>query len=305
VSVVAHEPALWELVSPQASLERLAGGFAFTEGPLWDATRDRLLFTDIPGSTIHAYADGSVEVVRQPSDMANGLAFDQAGGLVACEHGTSRVVVTDAAGTTEVLASHYQGRELNSPNDVVVRSDGLVFFTDPPFGRNAFFGVPRARELSFQGVYCVRPGDAEPTLLVDDFEAPNGLCFSADERRLFVNDSPAMEIRVFDVGDDGELTGGRSFMTLEGDPETGVPDGMKLDEHGNLYCSGPGGVWVIDPGANVLGVIEVPEIVGNLAWGGTDFDQLFIAASESLYRIPTLARGARPAGVAGRLGDAA
>ncbi|MDX6729810.1 MAG: gluconolactonase, partial [Baekduia sp.] len=189
-------------------------------------------------------------------------------------------------------------------NDVVVRSDGLVYFTDPPFGRNPFFGVPRERELSFQGVYSVRAGDAEPTLLLDDFEAPNGLCFSADERRLFINDSPRMEIRVFDVGDGGELTGGALFAKLEGDPEAGVPDGMKLDERGNLYVTGPGGIWVIDPGARVLGVIEVPEIAANLAWGGSGFDQLFITASASLYRIPTLARGARPKGSTAHMGEA-
>jgi gluconolactonase len=294
VSSVAHDPRLWDLVDPQASLERLACGFAFTEGPLWDPAQERLLFTDIPGGAIHAYAGGDVAVVRQPSQMANGLAFDRAGGLVACEHATSRVTVTDAAGVTQVLASHHDGRELNSPNDVVVRSDGLVFFTDPPFGRNEFFGVPRPRELPYQGVYRVRPGDLEPTLLLDDFEAPNGLCLSADEQLLFVNDSPRMEIRVFDLAADGTLSGGRLFLKMEGDPNRGVPDGMKLDEHGDIFCTGPGGVWVIDPHANVLGVVEVPEIVGNLAWGGRGFDELFIAASTSLYRLPTRVRGAGP-----------
>jgi gluconolactonase len=293
MSIVARDPSLSELVSSEAKVEKLADGFLFTEGPVWDEDGDRLIFSDIPGDTMYAWSEHGVEVFRRPSNKSNGLALDGNGRLLACEHATSRVVRTDAAGDTEVLASHYRGRELNSPNDVVVRTDGLVFFTDPPFGRQEFFGVPRERELDFQGVYCVRPGDLEPSLLADDFQAPNGLCLSLDERRLYINDSPRMEIRVFDVGPDGELSKGRLFLRMEGDPETGVPDGMKLDERGNVYCTGPRGVWVIDPESNVLGVIEVPEIVGNFAWGGRAFDELFIAASKSLYRIPMRVRGAR------------
>jgi gluconolactonase len=293
------QPAMGDLIAGGAELTRVAHGFSFTEGPLWDAEHGRMLFTDIPGDALHAFDGERVSDVRRPSNKANGLAFDREGRLVACEHATSRVSVTEADGSVRTLASHYDGKELNSPNDVVVRSDGTVFFTDPPFGRAEFFGVPREQELDFQGVYLVRPG-GEPVLLADDFQAPNGLCLSADERRLFVNDSPRMEIRVFDVEPDGTLSNGETFLTISGDPEAGVPDGMKLDEHGNVWVSGPGGVWVIDPAANVLGVVDVPEIVGNLAWGGFGRDELYVAASTSLYRIRTLARGAEATGDATR-----
>jgi gluconolactonase len=187
----------------------------------------------------------------------------------------------------EVLATHYQGKELNSPNDVIVKRDGWIYFSDPSYGRMPVFGVEREQDLDFQGVYRLPPGGGDPELLVDDFEQPNGLCFSPDESLLYINDTPRAHIRVFDVASDGTLENGRMFFENIGSGviEEGIPDGMKCDERGNVYVTGPGGVWVISPEAEHLGVIEVPENVGNLTFGGPRWDVLYLPSTTSLYRV--------------------
>lgn len=216
--------------------------------------------------------------------------------------------------TVETIASHFEGRELNSPNDVVVKSDGSIYFTDPAGGRSLPHGVERERELPFQGVFRLGPETAEPSLLADDFDTPNGLCFSPDERLLYVNDSIRMHIRVFDVRDDGSLENGRVFfvqtgytpdvrqigevLRRTGKLEHGLPDGMKADEHGNVYCTGHGGIWVISPEAVLIGVISTPEIPANLAWGDVDGKSLFICATRSIYRVSMNVRGASSAALA-------
>ncbi|HXH83197.1 MAG TPA: SMP-30/gluconolactonase/LRE family protein [Candidatus Tectomicrobia bacterium] len=268
-----------------AAFERLATGFLFTEGPVWHPAGRFLVFSDMPGDHMRRWsaADG-ISTFRKPSNMANGNTYDRQGRLLTCEHASSRVTRTEPDGRITVLASHFRGKELNSPNDIVCRSDGTIVFTDPPYGRMKFYGLERPRELDFQGVYRVGPDPRSPELLVDDFEAPNGLCYSLDESRLFVNDTARKHIRVFDVARDGSLRNGRVWAETKGD-KPGAPDGMKLDSRGNVYCCGPGGIHVFDPDARLLEVLETPEYVANMAWGDDDFRSLYVTASTSLYRI--------------------
>jgi gluconolactonase len=235
-------------------------------------------------------------VVRDPNDKGNGMTLDVDGNLLVCHHATSTLVRERHDGTREVVASHWHGRELNSPNDVVVRSDGTIYFTDPTYGRHAApYGVAREQELDFQGVYRVAPG-GDLHLEADDFALPNGLCLSPDETLLYVNDTARSHIRVFDVEADGSLANGRPFFDGIG---TAIPgeevDGMKCDVHGTVYVTGPGGIWVISREAQLLGTIAVPETVGNLAWGGDDGLTLFVCASTSLY---ALRMAVRQAGIA-------
>ncbi len=219
--------------------------------------------------------------------MANGMTLDAAGNLLICEHTTSSVVRRAPDGSTETLASHWDGRELNSPNDIVTGPEGSIYFTDPPYGRMAGFGVERDQDLAFQGVFRITP-DGALELLADDFRGPNGLCFSPDNSLLYVNDSERALIRVWDVAADGSISNGRLFVDAigKGDPAEGIPDGMKCDELGNVLVTGPGGIWVFAADGEKLGVIEAPEGVGNFCFGGTDYRTLFIGASSTLFRLP-------------------
>lgn len=279
-----RDPRFASVVRPDAELEQLGTGYDFTEGPLWHPGGRFLLFSDMPGNIIRRWsAEDGVSTFRQPSNMANGLAYDRSGRLIVCEHSTSRVTRTEPDGSETVLATHYDGRELNSPNDVVVTRAGAIYFTDPTYGRVEYYGLPREPELPFRGVYRLHPESGALTLLVDDFDQPNGLCFSLDETRLFINDTARGHIRVFGVGDNGGLTDGRLFCDVTGEGE-GAPDGMKIDSAGNVFTCGPGGVHVFDPHGVPLGVIRVPELCANFAWGGADYRWLFITASRSLYR---------------------
>ena len=298
MSVVVKSDELRELIDPDADVRQIGTGFQFTEGPIWNAAGDFLLFSDMPGDVRRRWseADGVSEVMR-PANKCNGMVYDADGNLLVCEHSTSTLVRERPDGTREAIATHFRGKELNSPNDVVTRSDGSIYFSDPWYGRMPVFGVERERELGFQGVYRLAPGGGDPELVVgeDEFEMPNGLCFSPDESLLYVNDTPNARIRVYDVGDDGSLSGGRLFLDRIGDGEVdhGAPDGMKCDERGNIWVTGPGGVWVINPAGEHIGVVEVPEVVGNLAWGGAGWRTLFIPASTSVYSIETKVASAR------------
>ena len=288
-----------EVVGPEVEYERLADGFLFTEGPLWDARHRRLLFSDIPGNLIAQWSHaGGASVFRSPSNMSNGLAWDREGRLLCCEHATSRLTRTEADGRVTVLASTFEGKELNSPNDVVVKGDGGIYFTDPSYGRMEYYGVSRTPHLGFRGVYRVEPDGRRLALLAEDFGQPNGLCFSADERRLFVNDTERGHIRVFDVLDDGTLGKGRVWATLSG-AGPGAPDGMKIDSEENLYCCGPGGIHVFDRSANCLGIVRVPAGAANFTWGEDDLRSLFITATATLYRIRVRVPGRRTQAAAG------
>jgi gluconolactonase len=291
MDIDVRDPAMEEVVSPSAELESLATGFGFTEGPIWHGVGSYLVFSDIPNSTMYRWSgDGPAEVFRKPSNMANGNVFDDQWRLLTCEHETSRLTRTELDGSITVLADRYRGKELNSPNDVVVTTDGSIYFSDPTFGRAEFYGVPREAAQDFRGVYRLGPGSEEPVLLLDDFDQPNGLCFSPDERLFYVDDTARSHIRVFTVGADGSLTGGEVFAEPSG-AEDGLPDGLKTDVEGRVYCTGPGGIHVFSPGGKCLGVIRVPEVAANFTWGGADRTQMFITASTSLYRIATQVPG--------------
>jgi gluconolactonase len=273
------------VVGRSVEFERLATGFIFTEGPLWHRREHYLLFSDMPGDHLRRWSqqDG-VSTFRKPCNKSNGLAWDHQGRLIACEHASSHLTRTEADGSITVLASHHDGKELNSPNDVVVKSDGAIYFSDPTYGRKEHFGVPREPQLAFRGVYRVAPDGKMLTLLADDFGQPNGLCFSLDEKVLFINDTDRQHIRAFDVKSDGTFVNNRIWAKTVGEG-AGAPDGMKIDSAGNLYCCGPGGIHVFAPDATCLGVIKVPEYTANFCWGGDDFKSLFITASKSVYRI--------------------
>ena len=213
LAIKMKSEALSDLVDPDAEVERVATGFTFTEGPLWDQAGDFLLFSDMPGDVRRRWSEkDGVEELRRPNNKGNGMVYDAEGNLLVCEHVTSSLVRERRDGVRETLAFHYQGKYLNSPNDVITRSDGTIYFTDPGFGRVEHFGIPRAQELSFQGVYMIPAGGSEPQLVVaeDEFEAPNGLCFTPGEEQMYINDTIRALIRIYDVEDDGSLSGGAS-----------------------------------------------------------------------------------------------
>ena len=273
-----------QAVGHALAFETLVTGCIFTEGPLWHRHDRYLLFSDMPGDHLRRWSDKEgVSTFRKPCNKSNGLAWDNDGRLVACEHASSSLTRTEADGSITVLASHYGDKELNSPNDVVVKRDGAIYFSDPSYGRMEHFGVPRAPELNFRGVYRLAPDGRALSLLAADFAQPNGLCFSLDEKILFVNDTDRQHIRAFDVERDGTLANSRVWAKTVGDGP-GAPDGMKIDSVGNLYCCGPGGIHVFAPDAASLGVIKVPEYTANFCWGDDDLKSLFITASTSVYR---------------------
>jgi gluconolactonase len=258
--------------------ERLATGCQFTEGPVW-LPDGYLLFSDIPADRIYRWVpDGNVTVWREPSGNSNGLALDRQGRLIACEHGNRRVSRTAAGGAVDAVVDRYRGKRLNSPNDVVVKSDGTIYFTDPPYGIEA-----EEREQPCNGVYRIL-NDGGLELLVDDFDRPNGLAFSPDESILYIADSPRRHVRAFEVLPDGSLTNSRVFADMD-HPQPGSPDGMKVDEEGHLYVAGATGVWVFEQDGTHLGVIVTPERPANCAWGDSDRKSLYITARTSLYRI--------------------
>jgi gluconolactonase len=292
MGVNAKSDALFELVDEGAEVVQEATGFTFTEGPIWNHAERCLFFSDMPGDVRRKWseAEGVVEVMR-PSNKCNGMTYEAAGTLLVCEHRTSSLIREHPDGTRETVASHFEGKELNSPNDVTVRSDGTIYFSDPWFGRMPVFGFERERELGFQGVYKIAPGGGDPELVVgrDEYEQPNGLCFSPGESLMYINDTPGAFIKVYEVNADGSLANGRMFFEGVGSGiiEEGIPDGMKCDERGNIWVTGPGGVWVISAAGEHLGTIEVPENTGNLSWGGDDWHTLYIPSSTSLYSIRT------------------
>ncbi|MYD93618.1 MAG: SMP-30/gluconolactonase/LRE family protein [Chloroflexi bacterium] len=284
MNVEIRDERFRQVVGYDAPVEELAGGFDFTEGAVWNHVEGGLIFSDMPGNVMRKWtaADG-IQVFRQPSNMANGNTYDLQGRLITCEHATSRVTRTEHDGSITILATHYDGKELNSPNDVIVKSDGSIYFSDPSFGRMEYYGVLREPELDVRGVYRLDPASGALRLLLDDFDQPNGLTFSLDEQQLFINDTMRGHIRVFDVDADGGLSNGQVWAELTGDRE-GLADGMKIDTEGNLYTAGPGGVQVFAPDATCLGVIYVPQGVANFTWGDADLRSLFINAGTALYR---------------------
>jgi gluconolactonase len=291
MGVEVRDPQMLELVPEGAEPELVASGFVFTEGPVWVPAEGCLLFSDVPANRRYRWDEvRGASLVSEATGFGNGMTLDRDGRLVVCEAESRAIVRMDTSGSDRVVvASFYQRRALNSPNDVVVASDGAIYFTDPWYSNQ--LGIDATQELDFAGVFRVVPGK-EPELAARGFQFPNGLCFSPDESLLYVNDSRPSTITVFDVASDGSLGDGRPFAAVPDDP-SGHVDGMKCDERGNVWVTGPGGVWVLDREGRHLGTVLVPERVGNLHWGGDDRRTLFVAASTGLYRLDAAIAGRR------------
>jgi gluconolactonase len=295
------DPAFAQVVLGSAALDQLWTGGRWAEGPVWFDDLQCLLFSDIPNQRILRWAadatgGGAVSTFRQPSQFANGHTRDRQGRLVSCEHGLRRVARTEADGSTTVLADAYQGKRLNSPNDVVVQSDGSIWFTDPTYGiLSDYEGYRATPEQPVRGVYRIDGATGEITLVAGDFLQPNGLAFSPDERVLYIADSGASHdttkprhIRAFDLAG-GKLSNDRVFALID----AGVPDGIRTDLTGNLWSSAADGVHCFAPDGGRLGKILVPEAVANLCFGGPRRNRLFITATTSLYAIYVAATGAQ------------
>ena len=317
-SVVRADAALDKLVPPTAKIEKIANGFDFTEGPVY-MPEGYLLFSDIPRNTIYKWMpDGKVSEFRKPSGFngtdapagafigSNGLTRDREGRLIICQHGNGRVIRLEKNGAETVLADKYEGKRLNSPNDAVYKSDGSLYFTDPPYGFPKQDDDPK-KELKFNGIYRLAGGKLQ--LLVKDLSRPNGLAFSPDEKYLYVaNSDPARKLWMrYEVKSDGTLGAGTVFYDVTRETADGLPDGLKVDKQGNLYCTGPGGVWIFSPQGKYLGKIQAPEIPANCAWGKhtqgsssaalgprEEAKTLYLTARKGVYRIQLAVAGIRP-----------
>jgi gluconolactonase len=309
-AIVRKDTALDAIVSPSAQFEKLATGFSFTEGPVWvprkDGTEGYLLFSVPNDNTIYRMtADGETSVFRTKSGYSgfnigeyhqpgsNGLTLDRQGRLTIDQHGNRRVIRVEPRGNITVLVDRYDGKQLNSPNDLVYKSDGALYFTDPPFGLPKVFDDPR-KELPFSGVYRVAEGRVE--LVAADLDAPNGLAFSPDEKYLYVdnwNEQKKVVMR-YEVRQDGTLSKGTVFFDMTFVPGETALDGLKVDQQGNVYVCGPGGIWILSPAGIHLGTIMPPEEAHNLAWGDDDGKTLYVTALSSIYRIRTNVAGIRP-----------
>jgi gluconolactonase len=292
------DPRFLAYVLPNAPLVKLGEGFAWLEGPVWFADHDCLLFSDLPNDRIMRWSEpGGISVFRAPSGFANGHTRDRQGRLIGCSHRHRCVTRTELDGTITILADRYAGKRLNSPNDVICRSDGSIWFTDPHYGINTDYeGGKQTPELP-PTLYRLDPADGDLRIMADDFEGPNGLAFSPDEKLLYVSESgrqfaaePAQYIRVFNVLDDGQnLSGGRFFHKVN----PGYADGFRVDEDGNVWSSAADGVHCIGRDGAVLGKIKTPFAVSNLTFGGRNRSRLFICASHTLFAIYTNQRGAQ------------
>ena len=314
------DPTLDTIIPAQARLEKVAAGFTWTEGPVWIPS-GYLMFADIPSNSIRNWTPGAgVSIFMQPSGYkgsapyggpepgSNGMTLDRAGRLTVAGHAQQnvwRLERMDSKSPITILADTYQGKRLNSPNDLVYKSDGSLYFTDPPYGLRTQKDDDPAKQLTVNGVYRIpsaadqKPG-AEPSreqlqLLVKDLPRPNGIVFSPDEKYLYVNNSEPKKIWMrYTVRADGGLTDGMLFCDATSDTRPGLPDGMKVDQKGNLYSAGPGGVWIFSSTGKHLGTIDFPEKVANVAWGGTDYKTLYVTASSSIYRISLDVPGVYP-----------
>jgi gluconolactonase len=303
--VVRLDPALGRIVPTGTTIEKLAGGFQFVEGPVWHPD-GYLLFSDPNANTIYRWTpEGAVSVFRTHSGYSgvdigeyhqpgsNGLTLDRKGRLTINEHGNRRVTRLERTGMITVLADRYQGKRLNSPNDLVYRSDGTLYFTDPPFGLSKVFDDPK-KELPFSGVYMVK--DSQVTLLTRELSGPNGIALSPDERWLYVGnwDLKRKVLMRYELQADGTIAGGTVFYDFTRIPEPVALDGVKVDEQGNVYVSAPGGVWILSPEGKALGRIVPPEHAANFTFGDADGRSLYLTASTGLYRVLVSVPGVRP-----------
>jgi len=296
--IVVFDGRLRSILRADATLERLATGAIWSEGPVWLEARRSLVWSDIPNNRMLSWSQAAgMTVFRAPSHFANGNTLDREGRMVTCEHGRRCVSRTGHDGSVEVLVDRYRGRRLNSPNDVVVKSDGTIWFTDPSYGimsnREGYEAPSELEDHCY--VFRFDPASGELAVAEDSFAKPNGLAFSPDERRLYVSDTSGSHdpagnhhLRVFDVLPGNRLANGRVFAVVE----PGLPDGFRVDAQGWLYVSAEDGIHVFDPDGTLLGKILVPERTGNCTWGEADRATLYIAASTSLYRISLDTHGA-------------
>jgi gluconolactonase len=306
VEVVRKDSAIDQIVGPNPKIFKLAEGFQFTEGPVWVRDGGYLLFSDPNANTQYKYTkEGELTVFRSLSgysgaDIAeygqpgsNGLTLDREGRLTINEHGNRRVTRLEKDGTLTVLADRYEGKRLNSPNDLVYRSDGTLYFTDPPFGLPKFFDDPR-KELSYSGVFSLRNGKLQ--LIATDLKGPNGIAFSPDEKYLYVTnwDEKKKVIMRYESHADGTVSNGQVFFDMTSAPGEDALDGMKVDQRGNLYVSGPGGLWIISPEGKHLGTVIVPNHPHNMAWGDDDGKTLYLCARSGLYKMRLNIPGIRP-----------
>jgi gluconolactonase len=313
--IVRLDPKLDEIVAPDAKVEKVAGGFAFAEGPVWVRQGGYLLFSDIPANVINKWTpDRKVSAAVKPSGFtganpseagseinngkdvvrligSNGVTLDHEGRIVFASHGDRNVVRIEKDGRRTVLADRYEGKRLNSPNDLVYKADGALYFTDPPFGLPKRDDDPR-KELPFNGVYLLKDGKLQ--LLDKSFAGPNGIALSPDQKYLYVDDSTKKVIMRYSVQPDDTIANGKLFIDMNADQAPGVPDGMKVDQKGNVYSTGPGGFWIMSPEGKHLGTVKAPELPANLAFGDPDGKSLYLTARTGLYRIPLKIAGMRP-----------
>ena len=278
-------PGLDAIVDADPPLDEIAHGITFGEGPVWDRCEKRLLFTDIIGDTIWQWKPGlGQKVLVHPSRHANGMTFDREGRLVVAGWSARTIWRLEKDGAFTTIAARYEGKKFNSPNDVVVRSDGFIYWTDSPGGLviPGMVGDDLQRHLDIQGVFCLTPS-GEVHVAIADCLYPNGLAFSKDEQILYVNDTRLGIIRAFDVGKDGSVGPGRLFHKLTGN-DPGVADGMKVDQEDNVYCTGPGGIHVMDKGGKLLGRLLLAGHNTNIAWGDDDWRSLFITTYHGVVR---------------------
>ena len=265
----------------------VAEGFSFTEGPIWHGKEKHLTFTDFPNNRIYRWSEsGGTRIIKEMSNKSNGLVYDHLGRILACEGTTSRVARMDAdMSNYEVLATHYQDKQLNSPNDIILHSNGMIYFTDPQFGRRPTgAGLGRPQELDFQGIYMLNPDTLLLTLVEDKVSNPNGLCLSLDEKKMYVADTPRHCILVFDILSDGKLANMLTFGVVSNKGD-GKPDGVKIDVEENVWCTAQGGVQVFNRGGRLLAAIQFEERSGNLCFGGDDLKSLFVCSGTKVFSL--------------------
>ena len=285
----ANSPAFWKLISQDAKLQTIASGFGFTEGPVWDNAGFLYVSDEEQNKIFRVYVkDGRKEELISLGDP-DGNTYDRQGRLIDCASVLRAIIAISKDGKYEVLADKFEGKKLNSPNDVILGPDGALYFTDPTLD----LVKGERQEIPFQGVYRLDAA-GKLTLLTKDLTQPNGLAFSPNGKKLYVDDDEHRNIRVYDVGKDGSLSNGRVFGEEPGGKGDGVPDGIKVDLHGNLFITGPKGIWVWSPDGTHLGTIALPEQPANLTWGGKDLRTLYITATTSVYRLDTKTRGFSP-----------
>src|SRR5580698_2457569 len=284
----AESPQFWDVVDHNAKLSVVGTGFGFTEGPVWDAAGFLYVSDETINKIFRLHPDGKKEEVIALGDP-DGNTFDRQHRLIDCASVLRAIIEVTPGGKYNVLADHYDGKKLNSPNDVIVGPDGALYFTDPTLDLVA----GEKQEIPFQGVYRL-DAKGNVTLLTKDLTQPNGLAFSPDGRHFYVDDSEQRNIRVYDVATDGTLANGRIFGDEPGGKGDGVPDGMKVDKNGNLFVTGPKGIWVWDATGNHLGTIIMPEQPANLNWGDKDYRTLYITATTSVYRLQMKTQGFVP-----------